>query len=480
MSVEQGKIEADIARDMATADTRQAALDTERQASLKERDATLAPQEAAVSSAITDLDKTATQRPADVPLPKFEPKPLVDAKDYQGLSMALIGMALIGGVASKGNWMGVSSTLNGALKGYYDGNLERADREYKNYQTQFKEAQALQERQQKEFESILTNKRLTINDMLTQVKIAAAKYGRDDVRMEAEQKSIDGVWKRVETMDATLARIADQDQRQRAGFEAMFQRQRIQMQGATGALTDVGKWFVGQRSAAGDDSALQRVSSRFGAAMAAQIYNEVGEQLYREGVDPRTVTESKLNLLVQRSAQTQANNRMLAVGRLTESMKSLENEATRLVGIVNGGGMVAANATFNKISNQFGDTDLNELKTLMKALGTQYIETVTMPGSNAQLHATSSAWAAENFDPNTNLANLQGVFKAMNLEIAATHKALVNQVQESKQMVTQQGVTMPLPGGAPPTAAPAPAPHQPYADPEKERRYQEWKRAQSQ
>jgi hypothetical protein len=188
-----------------------------------------------------------------------------------------------------------------------------------------------------------------------------------------------------------------------------------------------------------------------------------------------------LNLAVQKTAQTNGTNRLLAVGRLTESLQPLESELTMLVTKVNGKGLTAANATFNKIKKQLGDQDLSELQTLMGSVGRQYIEAVTMPGSNAQLHATAQDWADGQFDPNTNIANLQGVLKGMNLEIGSTKTALVHQVEISQSLVTGQGVTLPVPGAPAAPAAPAPAApaHQPYSDPAKEQRYQEWKRGQS-
>jgi hypothetical protein len=460
----------DIAADRNEAATRQTALDAERQTSSTEREGVLQPMEAGVNKEIASLG---TLKPPPVtPLPEWKPQPLIDSKDYQQLSMGLIGMSLIAGIASRGNWMGVSSTLNGALKGYYDGNQEAAERRYKDYQTQFKEAQQKSQQQQKEFEDILQNKRLSINDMLTQIKIAAAKYGRDDVRMEAEQKSIDGVWKRVETMDATLARLSDMDQRQQAGFDAMFKRDQQRLKGASADLDENGQWVTEQMALGGNFKPLHELQSRFGGEMAAQMYNAIGAQLKANGQDPRTLTESQLNLLVQKTAQSQATNREQAVGRLTESLTKLEGEAKRLVTKVNGEGMTTANATFNAISSQFGDQDLQELKTLMGSMGRQYIEAVTMPGSNAQLHASASAWADEKFDPNTNLSNLLGTFKAMNLEIGATREALTHQIKQSQGIVTGQGITLPVPGAAP---AATPAPHQPFADPAKEQRYQEWK-----
>jgi hypothetical protein len=138
------------------------------------------------------------------PLPDFKPQPIVDAKEYNELSMGLIGMALIGGAVSKGNWLGVSATLNGALDGYLKGNKEAAAKGFQDYKTQFEAAKAKEERANKEFEQALTNRNKTINEKLQMVKLIAAKYDRQDLRMAAEQKSIDAIWKQYEAHRTAL------------------------------------------------------------------------------------------------------------------------------------------------------------------------------------------------------------------------------------------------------------------------------------
>lgn len=222
MSTPADQLATDRTQDVAQAAQRQSALDASRQASGAAREAELQPLEAKTSAAISDVGALKPPKPDAVP--EFHEKPTVDPKEYQQLSMGLLGMALVAGVASKGNWMGATSALNGALKGYADGNQAEAEKNYKDYQTKFAAAKAKSDAEQKEFEQILQNKRLSINDMLAQVKLTAAKYGRDDIRMEAEQKSIDGIWKRVETMDSTIARIADMDQRQRNSLDAALNK----------------------------------------------------------------------------------------------------------------------------------------------------------------------------------------------------------------------------------------------------------------
>lgn len=212
-------LEADRTREARSAESRQAALDATRDASAGKQEAEMAPLEQKAQAAIADAAALKPPAPAPAPLPEYKPTP-IDPKDYQGFSMALIGMALIGGVASRGNWLGVNASLNGALTGFINGHHALADQEFKEYETKFKEAKAHDDRAQKEFEDILQNKQLSINSMLSQVKIAAAKYGREDIRQAAEQKSIDSIWKQVESTDHSLSTLQLQYERFNAQREA--------------------------------------------------------------------------------------------------------------------------------------------------------------------------------------------------------------------------------------------------------------------
>jgi hypothetical protein len=199
------QIQQDRDTRVSDATARQGALDARRAALPDTEEREMAPLEAKASAMQTDIQGLQPPKPTQ-PEP-WKGKPPIDAKDYQQFSWAILGMALIGGAASRGNWLGVSSSLNGALKGYMEGNQQRAEQEFKDYQTKFAEAQAHDQRAQKEFEDILQSKTLSINSMLAQINIAAAKYGREDMRLQAQQKSIDGIWTQVEASDRALAQI---------------------------------------------------------------------------------------------------------------------------------------------------------------------------------------------------------------------------------------------------------------------------------
>lgn len=304
--VQQRQQEIDTQAQRAT--DRSAALGTAEQGNADARNKELAPLEQRISSAEQDLQ--GMHAPASTPLPEYKPKPIVDAKDYQQLSWSLLGMALIGGAVSKGNWLGVSATLNGALKGYLEGNQAKAQKAMEDYQTQFKSAQAHDEQAQKEFERILQDKSLSINSMLSQLKIAAAKYDRQDIRFAAEQKSIDAIWKQVDASRNSLAQMESRNDNVMAQVKASLEK--AKMAGGAG-LSDKAKDLQaelttrgvtlpqGMRSAKTLTSTLNNLTEKYPDKSAAEIVD-----LIKNGQIDMKVATTETGVLAKREGNIES------------------------------------------------------------------------------------------------------------------------------------------------------------------------------
>jgi hypothetical protein len=194
----------------------------------EEREKTLAPMEAELQKQIAEPYPT---RP-HTELPQFKPEPIVNAKEYEALSYGLLAMAMLGGVASQGRWLEVGSSLNGALEGYLKGNMQNAQKRYEDYETQFKGAVAKEQQANKEFEDILTNKKLRLTDQMNLYKIAAAKYDRQDARAAAQSKNYDAMWRSLESNKTALLKIMDHNELVGATLAAKLNA------GGTGGLSE--------------------------------------------------------------------------------------------------------------------------------------------------------------------------------------------------------------------------------------------------
>jgi hypothetical protein len=166
---------------------------------LAQKEQAIAPLQAKESAASKDL--VSTPQPSPAALPAAPSGPLVDPNQYSKFSAALVAMAFIAGSKSKGNWLGVSSSLNGALKGYLEGNQQQAKQAWEKYQADYDKAIEKHKEQEQDYLQTIENKKLTINQMLTEIQWKAAKYDDQYTLAMARQKRIDDLYKNAYRME---------------------------------------------------------------------------------------------------------------------------------------------------------------------------------------------------------------------------------------------------------------------------------------
>lgn len=447
--------DAQLTTDRKALEQRQAALD----ATSAQEHVTLGQE---MATARAGYDKAAAQpipeAPAPTPLPDVpNPKPM-GGKDYEQLAMALLGMALVGGGVSKGNWMGALSALNGALKGVKEGNELQTKRAFEEYDRKFKAASEHDAQVHQRYEDILNNRKMTIGEKFQSVQLLGTQEHNLEMVEAARQRSIDAAARSLDSRASQLTRTREMYQ---MGQDNIAARKAIHAANQAGAasgtkLTPDGEWFVTQTLVGGNKDFANMVSSRFGAARMVPIINEVAKQFREQGLDPREATSDKLMVSAEQSALRLAVSRKQGVERLTKVVTQLQGKVVDLAGKMNGQGIPPANAVANTIRQKLGDGPLQELHTLMSSVGRLYMEAVTMPASNAQMHATAQEWATGLFNENMSLAQIQGAIAGMNAEIQASSTALDSQIAEARGAVVNNGPTMPSPGAAAPAPQAAP------------------------
>lgn len=384
----------------------------------------------------------ASQMP-DVP----NPKPM-GGQEYQQTAAALLGMAMIGGGLSKTHWMGALAALNGALKGVKEGNERDNKQAFEQYQAKFDAAVKHDEAKHKAYEDVLNDRKLTINEKLEKIKLLGVQNHDADMSEAAQQRSIDALSRQH---DSRAQQLTATKERYQLGQDNISARRQIhslnQAAASSGSkLSPEGEQFVEQAMVSGNMDIIRLVSSRYTGKMAIPIINDLAKQ----GIDPREITADKLMNNANQSAMRLTVSRQQSMDRLTKVVTSLESKVTDLATKMNGAGIPPVNATANMIRQKLGDGQLQELHTLMSSVGRLYMEAVTMPASNAQMHATAQEWATGLFNENMSVAQIQGAVRGMNAEISASRQALDEQVNDMRTSVQTNGPTI-GPAGAQPT-----------------------------
>jgi hypothetical protein len=378
-------------------------------------------------------------------------KELFDPKSYQTFAFGLLGMALIGGSRGSDAWYATNAALTGAMKGFHEGQKEKADEAWKDYESKYKSAIEQQKLYDKRYEDTMSDRNKTIAQKLSEVKLIAAEQGRDDVRMAAESGSFDRALAQIRAGKMSTVKVEEAE-----GAVKMRKQQAEAIHALNaaggGLLNEDGQRLVRQTMLGGNNDYAKMMMSRYGAKTAAPLLNALGKDLREAGVDPRDLTMEKLTLAADKVNLAQAGNRVAAVERLARSVQSIEQETLRLVAKMNSSQIPAANQTVNYFREKFGSAGLAEMDKLMTALATQYQEAISMPGSNAQMHSTTLETALKNFNRDMPLSAFVGSLKGINYEMNATRQSLHQQVEDIKNDMRGQGPTLPVPGAA---AAPA-------------------------
>lgn len=213
---------------------------------LTQKQAALAPVEQAINA-----EQALPKPPGAAQLPAAPNKPLVDPNEYSKLSAALVAMAMIAG-AKSGNWLGASRSLNGALKGYLEGNQAKADQDWQKYQADYSKAVEQHKEQQQEYVDVLENRKLSINAKFQQWSMIAAKYDDQQKLALARQKRYDEMTKSIYGMDQHIATLSVNKEK----VDNAVQNHRD----SQGALTTQAISELAEQAEAGDTSALVGLS----------------------------------------------------------------------------------------------------------------------------------------------------------------------------------------------------------------------------
>jgi hypothetical protein len=367
----------------------------------QKQQATAAPL-ASATAAAEDLSKT-----ADQPLPPSEAAGLsykphkADAKDIQGLSWALLGMALMGGVASKGNWLGASSVMNGAMKGFIKGDQAAAQKEWEDFETKFQTAEKHDQEALNRLKTVRDNKNLSLNAKMQQYQLIAAQYDMQDVATGAKLKSHDAVLKQIDARDNAITQA-------RTRLESV--KDKIDQQNAANVPGPADEGVVGMVKSGmplsqaipgyGKPAAAERKAARTAAIQSIQketgmSADEAGKELARRTVEFSAGKASTTQLTKMLGATRQALSQLdFNVDQVTKEMKKLKSTDVSPV----------INAIIRQEEKWTGDPAYAGLFYFMNAAATESARLLSGgQASAAQLHQGAAdearQWANVNLTP---------------------------------------------------------------------------------
>lgn len=422
----------------------------EDQTRMERQDAGMRPLEADLSSTLAQPRPVREATPG-LPTPPVE-KP-VNPKDYEGFATALTAMALIGGAVSKGNWLGVGKSLNGALTGYMLGRQQDADRDWRKFQADYKRAADLENEANKKFEDALSDRNTSINEKLQQMRILGAQYGREDMLAAGRMKSIDAAWNALQSRKNAMYQTQSKQQSIVVQVDGMADRARTKAAGGgANQLTEAGAQWVAKYT-----QITGAAPSLWGGK--AKIFNMLAEQ----NADPAEVAANKGEYAAVNNALRQQESRAAGIENITQQIQTLEPKVIELAKKVGLSESSLVNTPMNQLRNKLGDADLAELRTVLVAVSREYIRATTAPQSQGQLHVMSQEMGEQLLNSEQGVGQMIGAMKGMNTDIASGRMAAHGIAATLRQRILAHGGQLkpefatPAAGAAPGAAAKWPA-----------------------
>ena len=394
-------------------------LSGQRAAGAASFDAQMKPLESGLNRDYDEQTALAAKGPEKVPMPQWE-RPKLDPKEMESLSLGLMALALIGGAVSHGNWLGVGASLNGTMEGVVEGNKEKFQNAYQDYQTKYKEALDHEKQADKAFEDVLRDKNLSINQKQARMRALAAEHDRQDIRLAT---SIDQMYKQIDAHRSAIDRVESANNIADRKLSVSINLADKREKGGGGAALP-GGWsqdqidYYARQQMTGDwtwRTGLARTKE--GVAIIRAVDQRVPELARENDITPEEASTTKDQRHSLARALDDRTKYVAAADQFIGNFKRQEKLVEKYLQPGVGGSVPAINKWIQHGRTAIeGDPAVTELDTVLRGLAREHQRIVTGVTSNAQLHASAQQTADDLLNRDQTAAQIRGSLKVMDEE----------------------------------------------------------------
>lgn len=153
----------------------------------------------AYTQTIGDLQKATLDRP-HTPMPSPDLGPPLDPKATQSLAFGMIAMSLVGAAGGRKHWGEATAALDGMLKGFKEGAEENIKENKAKFDREFKLAKEKQAEATTVYEDILKSKQYSLNQVSELIRIHAAANKDWELEQAARAHDYDKIYAHVDRM----------------------------------------------------------------------------------------------------------------------------------------------------------------------------------------------------------------------------------------------------------------------------------------
>lgn len=375
----------------------------------------------------SDIDALAGRPTASsegIRAPEYQP---LTMQDIQSNAIPLLIAATIAGKGQRRHAMGALSAFGSMINGAAEGKKELYEASNSRYKAALDNLKNDQEEFDRRSAVIRANKNLTLTQKQDQINLLNMERGHE---INDAMRDAGGYSLQIDQENAHKKLIEDLF-KQYSNFDAKAQSTlkktapTISVETADRIAEEI---LSGNRVAANSLGMGSSADKKF-------VEERVTIKAKERRLSGADIAAAHALLTAQTAAARNAETRAVAVERLEKSFSSLGPMLKDLASKGLPGGVKVVNAPINYLREHLSSEDLTNLRILTTELPTQYVEAMTMPGSNAQMNEGARIAGALLLNPEMTFGQVMQAYDTMQKILQSNGAAMRNVVKSETDQI---------------------------------------------
>lgn len=400
-----------------------------------------------------------------------------NGSDLLKMFAGLATLGFMSGGRGRDSGLAAMKNMTGALQGAQQGLTDRYNSELKEYEKNFAALKAHNEQVDKAYREALETFGRNRDEGLAKLRVAIAQDGENSViphmikagDIQSAMKVLDSRRKSVEQQETKAKEMQERFAEQKLMLQI---KQGMESQSPKNITPEQVDFYV-QQAAMGDNSWRTGLGrTKEGVSLIMAVDRRIPQWAAEHGMTPADFGTNKAAYAAKASALKKRQDYVAAVDNLSRQVDGAAQMVEQMLTTgPKDAGLRIINKWLQAGRTATNDPNVAQFNMLMQDLGRQHQRMVTAAQSAGQLHVASQETADKIFNTSNSPQEIAALIKQLRQEAARDKQAGADSMRELQDEMRN------LSKKPEPAASSSTPIGQPYADPDKERRYQEWKKA---
>jgi hypothetical protein len=389
------------------------------------------------TAARKDLIAEGEKGPVKTPMPENMAKHL-DPKELTDQYTAFMTLGALAGLLTRQPMTAALNNMTGAIEGIQKGDMDQYERNFKEWQTNYKTAADKNKASLEEHQRIMDNKKLSLDEKMAEHKLVDLKYGNQANIAVASRQDYGGYLKALDS-SRTAQDKADEKAIQWGELNEKIHHDKameIQKQNSESAsiMTDDAmnqaafeKLYLGKEITGMGNQTLK---------VKERVRNLEANIIKQMNLSPIEAAMLPTNTKVKQKAIGSLEQWGAYVGKAQEQLDKTMDMAIGYAEQMSPSDIKRVNEAIISGGKEFGDPISAKYASAIQSVKTEYSRLMSGPTSNAMLPVEAQHRADDLISGGYNLEQLRGIKEVINKESKITHDAVTNQINSLQESIT--------------------------------------------